>query len=183
MTSHPGDGRKGDWIQTYTGRAIWVLDPRPDEIDIRDIAHMLAMKCRFSGATRRFYSVAQHSILLSYAVPSAIAYAALHHDDTEAYLPDVPTPVKPFLVGFKELERTVEAVVCAALGVDQSHMALVKPYDVRILTDERDALLNPSELSWSFTPEPLGIAIDPWGPEEAEARFLARHAELAPAAQ
>ncbi len=174
--------RTGDWIQTYTGKVFYVLDPRPAEVDLRDIAHMLAMKCRFSGATRRFYSVAQHAVLLSRAVPPGLAYAALHHDDTEAYLPDVPSPVKPMLQGFKAIERRVQAAICEALHADAALMALVKPYDVRILYDERDALLHPAERAWSFQAEPLGIHIDPWTPEEAEARFLARHAELAPQA-
>lgn len=39
--------RKGVWIQTYTGRMFWPLDPRPEEIWIEDIAHALSLQCRF----------------------------------------------------------------------------------------------------------------------------------------
>lgn len=54
--------RIGDWMQTYTGRAFWPLDPRVDEIDIDDIAHSLSMQCRYAGHCLRFYSVAEHSV-------------------------------------------------------------------------------------------------------------------------
>src|ERR1700693_75116 len=55
--------RKGDWIQTFTGRQFWPLDPRPEEVCIEDIAHGLSNECRFAGQCRSFYSVAQHSVL------------------------------------------------------------------------------------------------------------------------
>ena len=60
--------RVGDWIQVYTGGQFWPLDPRPEEIHIEDIAHALALTCRFTGHCREFYSVAQHSLLVSYYV-------------------------------------------------------------------------------------------------------------------
>ena len=125
-TSRPSSGtqRKGDRIQTFSGRVFYPLDPRFSEVCVIDIAHMLSMKCRFSGATRDFYSVAQHAILLSHAVPAEFAYAALHHDDSEAYLPAVPSAVKPFLVGFKEIEHDVEVAVCIALHVDIIRLSL-----------------------------------------------------------
>lgn len=72
--------RIGDWIQTFTGRQFWPLDPQPDHIDIADIAHALAHDCRFGGHCRRFYSVAEHSVLLSRAVAPEFRLAALMHD-------------------------------------------------------------------------------------------------------
>ena len=47
--------RNGSWIQTYTGIQFWPLDPRPEEIEIRDIAHALSLLCRFNGHCRVFY--------------------------------------------------------------------------------------------------------------------------------
>ena len=57
--------RRGDWIMTFTGRKFWVLDPQPEDVNIIDIAHALAMKVRFNGHVSRFYSVAQHSVLVA----------------------------------------------------------------------------------------------------------------------
>ena len=65
------------WIQTYTGRAFDLLDPRPEQIDPLDIAHALSQICRFTGHVREFYSVAQHSVLVACIVPEPLALAAL----------------------------------------------------------------------------------------------------------
>ena len=61
--------RKGDWMQTYTGRQFWPIDPRANEVHIEDIAHALSMMCRYNGHCRTFYSVAEHSVLVSQHVP------------------------------------------------------------------------------------------------------------------
>ena len=86
--------RKGDWIQTFTGRAFYVLDPRPEDVDIEDIAHALSMQCRFAGHCREFYSVAQHSVTASWLVPPEDALWGLLHDAAEAYVVDLPRPIK-----------------------------------------------------------------------------------------
>lgn len=85
-------------VVTYTGKHIDLLDPKPEDIDIHDIAHSLSMQCRYNGHTPEFYSVAQHSLEVSYAVsakPSALA--GLMHDAHEAYAGDIVRPVKSFL--------------------------------------------------------------------------------------
>ena len=71
------DGRKGGWIQTYTGRQFWPMDPRSHEVFIEDIAHSLSMMCRYAGHCERFYSVAEHSILLARHVSYENKLAAL----------------------------------------------------------------------------------------------------------
>lgn len=57
--------RAGDWMQTFTGRQFWPMDPRPEDLDILDIAHALSLLCRFGGHCQRFYSVAEHSVHVS----------------------------------------------------------------------------------------------------------------------
>lgn len=175
------DDRRGGWIQTYSGGRFWPMDPRIDDVKLEDIAHHLSMRARFSGACTSLLSVAQHSVLLSFQVPGGpeARFAALHHDDTEAFLPDVPTPVKPYIPFWRMLEGTHEhAIVLGAFGVDATALKCIKPYDKRIVADEAAALLRPSEHKWKVRPEPLGISIRPWSPAEAEERFLERHAEL-----
>lgn len=87
------------WIQTYTGRQFYPLAPRAEDVDLRDIAHHLAMKCRFTGACRKFYSVAEHSVRVVWCLTdgghdTAVLRRGLLHDAAEAYLPDLARPLK-----------------------------------------------------------------------------------------
>src|SRR5271165_7548492 len=90
------DNRKGDWIQTYTGRVMYPLDPRPEEINIIDIAHALSNLCRFTGHVRTFYSVAEHSVRVSQHCDPKDALWGLLHDASEAYLADMSRPMKRY---------------------------------------------------------------------------------------
>jgi hypothetical protein len=88
--------RKGSWQQTFTGRQFWPCDPRPEDVCLEDIAHHLALMCRFGGACRVFYSVAEHSVRVAELVwdrtngDREAALAGLLHDASEAYLVDIP---------------------------------------------------------------------------------------------
>ena len=93
------------WIETFTGKEFYFLDPTPDSIDIRDIAHSLAFTCRYTGHSRRFYSVAEHSVLVSYLAVDPLA--GLLHDASEAYITDIASPIKPHLANYKELEDKI----------------------------------------------------------------------------
>lgn len=64
------EARIGDWMQTASGRMFWPVDPRPEDVEINDIAHALSLTCRYCGHVREFYSVAQHSVLVSDAAPA-----------------------------------------------------------------------------------------------------------------
>lgn len=175
------DDRRGDWLHTYSGGRFWPMDPRSEDVRVEDIAHHLGMKARFSGACTSMLSVAQHAVELSYLVPGGAeeAFAALHHDDTEAFLPDVPTPVKPYLPFWKTIEGLHEqAIVKDAFGVTSSALRTIKPYDKRIVADEAACLLMPSKHQWRVCPEPLGVVIKPWDSVMATRRYLERHNEL-----
>lgn len=177
MTEH--DWLNGDWIQTFTGRQFWPLSPRPDDIDIRDIAHALSLQCRYAGHCSRFYSVAEHSVYVSRAVFEEHALAALLHDASEAYLVDVPRPIKSHLGGYKEAEAALEHVIALTYGVEHPWHSSIKDADTRILMDEKAALMGPSPVAWSIDVKPLGIAIEGWDPLRAEREFLGRFTELA----
>lgn len=163
---------RGDWIQTATGRQFWPMDPRPCEVFIEDIAHALSMLCRFGGHALRFYSVAEHCVLLSQVAPDEFKLWALLHDASEAYLVDVPRPIKPFLHGYSSAEakimRAVEERFNLHLGIPEQ----VERLDRAILTDERKQVMAAPPQPWSTDGEPLGVTLRCWPPHRARRMFL-----------
>ncbi|RVN04626.1 HD domain-containing protein [Sinorhizobium meliloti] len=166
--------RLGDWMQTYTGRKFWPMDPRADEVLIEDIAHSLSLQCRYAGHCLRFYSVAEHSVHLARHLRwqgVEVALWGLLHDASEAYLVDVPRPVKPHLPGYKEAESKVMAAVCERFGLSSTMPAVVHDADNRIIGDE---LVNLAPMDWHARyDDPLGVNIRCWYPAQAEEEFLA----------
>lgn len=166
-------------MTTYSGRQFWPLDPRPEDICIEDIAHALSLKCRFGGHVRRFYSVAQHCVLASIHGPDRWG---LLHDASEAYLPDVLTPLKPDLKGFGEIEDRVMRAVVAAFKLPETPPPELKAIDRRLLMTERRDLLAEQPASWSEEferIEPFPWKIEPvWSPEQAEIEFMERYWRL-----
>src|SRR5271156_4912831 len=88
----PNSSSDSAWIQTFTGKKFYPFNPKPQDIDIRDIAHALSNICRFTGHTKRFYSVAEHSRNVAKLVPAHMKLQALLHDASEAYLCDIARP-------------------------------------------------------------------------------------------
>jgi hypothetical protein len=175
---------RGDWMQTFTGRAFYPLDPRAEEIDPLDIAHGLSMLCRYGGHTTQFYSVAEHCVLMSRAVAPEHALWALLHDATEAYVGDVIRPLKHSLPEYCAIEDRLALVIAERFGIDPQCPAEVKLADTRILLDERAAVLGKAPLFWHPSVEalePLGVEIQAWSPAEAQEQYLARLVELLPA--
>lgn len=172
------DARRGDWIQTYTGRMFWPLDPRPGDFCIQDIAHALANICRFNGHCTAFYSVAEHSIHVSRIVPPKDALAGLLHDAAEAYITDLPRPVKRFMADYKEVERQVERALATAFGLDFPWSAAIKQADDGMLAAEAEQLMAPPPTAWILPQPPAAVRIVGFAPSAAEERFLARFTEI-----
>lgn len=164
-------------MQTFSGRQFWPLDPDPAAIDIIDIAHALSNACRYAGHVLRFYSVAEHSVHVAMHVSKANAKWALLHDASEAYLVDVPRPVKPFLPGYYAAESLVMAAVCRRFGLPETMPAEVKDIDDRILMDEREQLMAPG-VQWNLRGPAVGVVCEGWSPTEAEQAFLATFDDL-----
>lgn len=169
--------RFGNWIQTYTGAKFWPMDPRAAELNIRDIAHALSMQCRYAGHCIRFYSVAEHSVLVARYLREQghrpdVVLAGLLHDATEAYLVDVPRPVKPFLPGYKEAEARLWAVIAEWASLPPAIPEAVHEADNRILNDERAQNMGPCADAWGYSGEPLGVTLRLWSPASAEAAFI-----------
>lgn len=170
---------RGDWMQTNSGRRFYPLDPQPHEIDREDIAHALSLLCRYGGHVDRFYSVAEHCVLMSQAVAPEHALAALLHDATEAYVVDVPRPLKSVLIGYHAIEIAVWVAICARFRIAGDLPAEVKEADNRILLTERAALMRHAE-RWAIDDvlEPLPVKVEGWSPADAEANWLDRFDEL-----
>ena len=103
------------WIQTYTGKKFFPMNPKTEDLDIIDIAHALSMKCRFVGHTKQFYSVAQHSVIVSWNCSNP--HLGLLHDAAEAYLPDVPAPIKDLYTQHIEMEEKICNLIFAWCGL------------------------------------------------------------------
>jgi hypothetical protein len=174
-----GDGtRKGNWMQTYSGRQFWPLDPRPEEVFINDIAHGLANACRYAGHCLQFYSVAEHSVLLSYIVPQSMALTGLLHDATEAYVVDVPRPIKPFLPGYKDIEAGVWRAIAARFGCPEELPDEIKVADNAMLLAEQAKIMAPPPAPWNVPGVAAETPIHCWQPDVAERMFLYRFMEL-----
>lgn len=106
-----------DYILTYTGLKMDVFNPTIDMICIEDIAHSLSNTCRFGGHTQAFYSVAEHSIRCSY-LAQRNKLQALLHDASEAYLMDIPRPIKNKLVGYQEMEDNLMTLIAKKFGFE-----------------------------------------------------------------
>ncbi|WP_197436542.1 phosphohydrolase [Agrobacterium vitis] len=174
------DRRHGDWMQTYSGRKFWPCDPRPDEIHIEDIAHALSMACRYGGHCNQFYSVAEHSILISHQVRSEDALWGLLHDAAEAYISDIIRPIKPYLNNYKTFETNLMTAICIRFGLPLVTPESVRWADEAILGDELNQVMGKPPEPWGLRYRPIGVTIRGLPPRRAEKEFLERFYELAP---
>jgi 5'-deoxynucleotidase YfbR-like HD superfamily hydrolase len=186
-----------NWIQTYSGKLVSVTNPKPEDIDIIDIAHALSMTCRFGGHSRDFYSVAEHSVRvgiigsnirdrhnITYSQPKENTkhhLALLLHDAAEAYIGDIITPLKNSLGGAAELETKW------LLAIEQKFKLETRLSDPDPSIKEADLLALSIEIVnlydhvdpiwWSKfkTPSPSNLAytVECWSPSLANKKFLA----------
>ena len=183
---YTADGRRGTWMQTRSGLRFWPLDPRAEEVDIRDIARGLAMTCRYGGQTSSFYSVAEHAVIVSLYVPPEFARQALLHDSSEAYIGDMIRPLKhtPEMSVFREAEARIEVAVFERFRITRTPESdrAVKEIDDRILVDEIGLFMADPAMYWDrhTAVAPLGAAIPGLAPAQAEYLFVSRFAELFP---
>jgi len=168
------------FIETRTGGEFWPLDPKPADVDIEDIAHALSNQCRFSGHTRVHYSVAEHSVRVARLLASLnhgpfTQMWGLLHDASEAYLVDLPSPLKrdPRLAFYVEAEAAVMRAVCARFELASSPPPCIAVADATLLATEVRDLMHPNSGHWGkLTAEPLRERIYPWAPHTARATFL-----------
>ena len=184
------------WIITRSGRKFDLLDPKPQDVVLSDIAHALAHQCRFAGHTRTFYSVAYHSYLASYAVGKMpglvvgeerrlIELEALLHDAHEAYCGDISAPLRNALADrTSELEaiiNRIDEVIRRKFHLPTIPSPRVVEADrVMLATERRDVLAAAHNVEWPSLRgvRPLDRPIKPMTSERSEVLFYRRYIEL-----
>lgn len=177
-------GRRGEWLPTWSGRRFWLLDPRPQDIVIEDIAQGLSRTSRYYGATRGDvgYTVAQHSVLASHLGAPEHRLALLLHDASEAYVGDVISPLKKLLgQTYRDIEDRIMVAVASRFnfswGADEVQQAVQLADEVLLATEVRD-LLPLQFVTQDVEEPPLPFTIEPWSQERAKEEFLCRFWDL-----
>jgi 5'-nucleotidase len=165
--------RIGGWIQTYTGRAFFLMDARPEDFCIEDIASGLSMQTRYVGQGSRFYSIAEHSVLVAGHLPDDQKLCGLLHDGPEAYLGDLSSPLKKLLPDYCRIEHQLLCRLAERYRLAPPPWPAVKRIDTAIVADERAQLFGPPPLEWPQREPPLGVKLRFWTPARARAEFLA----------
>lgn len=168
------------WLLTHTGRHFDVADPQPDMIDLNDIVVGLSNECRYAGQCLFFYSVAQHSELVSRIVPADYALEGLLHDAAEAYIKDIPRPLKELLPDYRQIEARVDAAIRARFGLPPTQSHAVKRADLVLLATERRDLMKDDGTPWDCLQgvTPLEKRIIAVNAGRAQQRFYRRLLEI-----
>jgi len=172
-----------DWNMTASGRPFFPFDPRPQDVHVPDIAHMLAAQPRFRGATREPYSVGQHSVLAAYwmrtlhlgaGLEMTLGYTAdtcaafgLMHDASEFVFGDTPRPHKkrPELAEAMAAERRLQAMIYTVVSLDpEKEPPLLKVVDRRLLRTEQHHLMPPPAFGEQRGDVALLDPVDPFFP-------------------
>lgn len=171
------DDTQNGCIQTYSGIHIYPLHPDPKSINLKDIAHALSMLCRYNGHCKEFYSVAQHSVLVSRYVPKQYALQGLLHDASESYIADLVRPIKKYFKDYLLIEEGLMEAVAHRFDLLWPFPVIVKEVDRRMLVTEfRDIMGNQKINLPDF--EPFKERIEPMMPAAAEKNFLDRFEEI-----
>ena len=137
-------------IRTYSGKLVDPFNLFESDVLIEDIAHSLSQLCRFTGHTRRFYSVGEHCLLVAGLLKEytpRIILAGLVHDAGEAYFGDMAGPMKRRLdMGeYNTAEHKAAAMITRKYCGDltQRERDLVKKADADAYHIERVQLIRP----------------------------------------
>lgn len=153
-------------VKTRSGIYIDVFEPKITDFSIEDIAHSLSLQCRFNGHTQEFYSVAEHCLRAStyFKLPQD-KLEALLHDAAEAYIGDLPKPIKDELSCYKEIEKTLDQIIA-----DRFNLRYPMSKQLKVV----DRLM----LEWEWENIVIDNKIEPLPPREAKNRFIKLYYKL-----
>lgn len=171
----------GPTIALRSGAYFDFLAPESSGFTIDDIAHGLSNVCRFAGQTRKFYSVAEHSVHVSRIIGLRFAYAGLMHDAPEAFIGDIPKPLKNLLPDYANIEHRTEVAVLSRFDVPFPLPPAVKLTDLAMLRAEQSQAME-NEDFWGATEgaPAADVTLEFWSPDRAKFEFLRRFRELTP---
>lgn len=138
------------YIETISGKKFYFLNPQPEDFDIYDIAHALAMNCRYTGHCDRFYSVAEHSWHMSRMAPGGYELAALLHDASEAYITDIASPIKQHLPDYQAMEDLLLSRLFAKYNLEYPMSPVIKQLDLTMLSTEAHYMLRSRGNTWDM---------------------------------
>lgn len=166
------------WIQTYSGKQVWPLDPRPEDFDILDIAHALSLVCRYTGHCKGFYSVGQHCCHVAdllHKHNTQTILTGLMHDSSEAYIADIARPIKHTLMNYLEIEQRLEKALAIRFNLLFPFPPCIKEADnIMLNTERRDIMATPARPYNTFGVGHRTKKIELWSSERAENEFLFR---------
>lgn len=167
-------------LVTTTGRIVRPFDPQPDMFCLEDIAHSLGFQCRFGGHTSKFYSVAEHSIIMSSLpeIPNELRLTALLHDAGEAYVQDIIRPIKYCFPKYRSLEDQLMKVIAKVFHLPWPFPKSIKSADQTLLAEEMRQLLPKNELHHLTKPPRHDIEFYCWDPLSAKKNFLKKYTQL-----
>lgn len=147
-------------IRTVSGIYVDIVNPKPEMFKIEDMAHSLSRQPRWGGHLPDFdqipnlteeqfrrikdidnYSVAQHSCLVADIVSKPNKKTALMHDGSEAFLCDMPSPIKKLLSQYQELEDRIMKVISEKFQFEWPMPQEVKDADQIMLLAEWHGLM------------------------------------------
>ncbi len=174
----PTGRTRADCIQTFSGVRYYPATPSSEDVRIVDIAHHLSMLCRYTGACKKFYSVAEHSVLVSYCVPPELALVGLMHDAAEAYTNDISRPLKRSLPDYRRIEHLNWLAIAEKFDLPERMPYEVHEADIAVLLTEQSVLMLPRQWSQGVDGEAADVEIRGLSPEQAEREFIQRYYEL-----
>ncbi|MDD5359463.1 MAG: hypothetical protein PHI79_05790 [Sulfurovaceae bacterium] len=172
-----------DFIVTSTGRKFYMKDIEKNQLHIEDIAIALSRICRFAGHCKRYYSVAEHSILVANLLPPEFALAGLLHDATEAYLGDVTRPLKNQLQQYRDIEDRLHGHIEKSFDVDFSNPIIKEADDLALFIEASHLYPNEDLKTWGIKipndiPEIMFITDFDINPFDAKKMFIKKYLEL-----
>lgn len=148
--------REDAWIETYNGHRFHVYDLDTNIYDVDDIATALSRLCRYNGHTKRFYSVAEHCVVMhdwverqSWSTPLD-CLTALHHDDAEYIIGDLARPIKLEMPDFKAKETEIDLAIAREFGTIYPFPDWLKALDAAMLDVERKQVMKTQHNTWQL---------------------------------